>query len=63
MKNITIQLTDIQHHYLTELADQEYRSFEQLLYVLLHQGLIFHYCEADARLEILPGDFTEGEKT
>jgi len=63
MKNITIQLTDVQHHYLTELAEHEYRSLEQLLYVLLHNGMQFHYCESDAQLEILPGDFTEKEKT
>tara|TARA_B100001121_G_scaffold302119_1_gene314275 strand:+ start:505 stop:945 length:441 start_codon:yes stop_codon:yes gene_type:complete len=63
MKDITIQLTDVQHHYLTELADKEYRSFEQLLYVLLHNGIRMHYCESDADLRILPGDFTEEEKT
>ncbi len=63
MKDITIQLTDVQHHYLAELADKEYRSFEQLLYILLHQGTIFHYCESDVCLKILPGDFTEREKT
>ena len=63
MKDITIQLTDVQHHYLTELAEQEYRSLEQLLYVLLHKGIMFYYCESDARLKILPGDFTEKEKT
>ena len=63
MKDITIHLTDVQHHYLAALADQEYRSLEQLLYVLLHQGTIFHYCESGVRLKILPGDYTEKEKT
>jgi len=63
MKDITIQFTDVQHHYLAELADKEYRSFEQLLYVLLHNGMQMHYCESDAFLRILPGDFTEEEKT
>ena len=63
MKDITIQLTDVQHHYLAELADKEYRSFEQLLYVLLDNGIQMHYCESDAYLRILPGDFTEEEKT
>ena len=63
MKDITIQLTDVQHHYLAALAEQEYRSLEQLLYVLLHQGTIFHYCESGVRLKILPGDYTEKEKT
>ena len=63
MKDITIHLTDVQHHYLAALADQEYRSLEQLLYVLLHQGMIFHYCESSVRLKILPGDYTEKEKT
>tara|TARA_B100002052_G_scaffold9315_1_gene7798 strand:- start:440 stop:823 length:384 start_codon:yes stop_codon:yes gene_type:complete len=63
MKDITIQLTDVQHYYLTELAKQEYRSLEQLLYVLLHEGVGYYYCESNAHLEILPGDFTEEEKT
>lgn len=61
MKNFTLEITEVQFHYLKELAEQEVRSVEQLLYILLHKGAEWHYLESDSSLEVLPKDMDHHE--
>ena len=61
MKRITLQFTDVQYHYLTQLAEGDLRTVDSLLYVLLHWGCVVHYSENVTCLDILPGDYTDEE--
>tara|TARA_B100000073_G_scaffold326788_1_gene311769 strand:+ start:353 stop:799 length:447 start_codon:yes stop_codon:yes gene_type:complete len=61
MKSITLQVTDVQHYYLTKLAKYDFRSIPSLLYVLLHWGCVMYYSEESTCLDILPGDYTDDE--
>ena len=62
MKDITLNITEVQYHYLKSLAEAEVRSVEQLLYILLHKGAEWHFMESDISLEVLPHDYTKHEQ-
>tara|TARA_Y100001937_G_scaffold4027_1_gene5300 strand:+ start:89 stop:517 length:429 start_codon:yes stop_codon:yes gene_type:complete len=59
MKNVTFRLTDKQHYYLTELAKQEKRSIEHLVWMLIPQGVRQTFDEQTYYLKKLQCDFNE----
>ena len=63
MKNVDLPLTDAQFYYLSQLAENDCRSLQQLLFVLLNTGVVFNYSEREECLEVLPGDYTEEDRS
>ena len=65
MKNsITLRFTEEQHYFLTQLAKDEHRTPEELLWLLLEYGHSY-YTEShsvDAAVPKQDSDFTEEEK-
>lgn len=62
MKTISLRLTDKQHYYLAAVAKDQLRSVEQLLWMVLSEGIPYMFLEDTYKVEKLACDFTEEDK-
>ena len=62
MKKINIELTDKQHCLLTRIAKEERRKLDDLMYIVIADGLNSLFCERAIHIEKTPDEYSDADK-
>ena len=62
MKKITIELTQKQHCLISRIAKVEKRKLQDLVYIVICEGLDSLFCERQIDIKKTPDEYTEDDK-